>query len=254
MREMYREEPQWRQREDPSWWQLCLSAQFSHSVMSDSLQPHGLKHARLPCPSPTPRACSNSCPLSQWCHSTISFSVVPFSFCLQFFPASGSFQMSQYFTSGGQRIGVSASASVLPVNIQDWFIFRWTGWISLPFKGIFKSLLQHHSSKSSILWLSAFYIVQLSHPYMTTGKTIALTIWTFVSKVMSLHFNMLSRLVIAFLPRSNRLLISRLQSPFAVILEPPKIKSVTVSIVSPSICHEDIEPDCHDLGFLNIDF
>ena len=108
----------------------------------------------------------------------------------------------------------------------------------LAVQGTLKSLLQHHSSKASILWHSASFIVQLSHPYMTTGKTIALTRWTFVGKVMSLLFNILSRLVITFLPRSKRLLISRLQSPSAVIWEPPKIKFVTVSIVSPSICHE----------------
>ena len=105
-------------------------------------------------------------------------------------------------------------------------------------QGTLKSLLQHHSSKASILHQSAFFMVQLSHPYMTAGKTIALTIWTFVGKVMSLLFNMLSRLVIAFLPRSKCLLISWLQSPSAVILEPKKIKSVTVSIVSPFICRE----------------
>ena len=107
------------------------SVQFSRSVMSNSLQPHGWQHASLPCPSPTPRAYSNSCPLSWWCHPTISSSVVPFSSCLQSFPASGSFQMSQFFSSGGQRIGISASASVLPMNIQDWFLLGWTGWISL---------------------------------------------------------------------------------------------------------------------------
>ena len=106
-----------------------------------------------------------------------------------------------------------------------------------------KNLLQHHSSKASILWCSAFFIVQLSHPYMTTGKTIALTRQTYVGRVMSLLFNMLSRFVIAFLPRNKRLLISWLQSPSAVILEPKKIKSVTVSIVSPSNCHEVIGPD-----------
>ena len=109
---------------------------FSCSVMSDSLRPHGLQHARLPCPSPTPRACSNSCPLSQWCHPTISPSVIPFSSCLQSFPASGPFLMSQFFASGGQSIGVSASASVLPVNMQDWSPLGWTGWISLQFKGL----------------------------------------------------------------------------------------------------------------------
>ena len=124
---------------------------------------------------------------------------------LQSFPASGSFQMSQFFASGGQSIVISASASVLPMNIQDWFPWGWTGWISLQSKGL-SSLLQHHSSKASILQRSAFFIVQLSHPYMTTGKTIALTRQTFVSQVMSV-FHMLSRLVIAFLP-SKGLLIS----------------------------------------------
>ena len=103
---------------------------FSRSVMSDSLWPHGLQHARFPCPSPSTGACSNSRPFSQWCHPTISPSVVPFSSCLQSFPASGSFQMSQLFTSGGQSIEVSNSTSVLPMNIQDWFPLGWTGWIS----------------------------------------------------------------------------------------------------------------------------
>ena len=121
-----------------------------------TLWPHGLQHTRLPCPWPTPRAYSNSCPLYQWCHSTISPSVIPFSSRFQSFPASGSFQISQFFTSGGQNIGVSASASVLPMNIQDWFPFRWTGWISLQSKGL-KSLFQHHSSKASILQCSAFF-------------------------------------------------------------------------------------------------
>ena len=113
----------------------------------------------------------------------------------------------------------------------------------LAVQGTLKSLLQHHSSKASVLWCSAFFIVQLSHPYMTTGKTIALIRQTFVSKVMSLLFNMLSRLVIVFLPRSKHLLISWLQSPSAVILKPKKIKSVTVSIVSPSVRHEVMGPD-----------
>ena len=124
------------------------------------------------------------CPLNRWCHPTISSSLIPFSH-LQSFPASGSFQMSQFFASGGQSIGVSASASVLRMHIQDWFPLGWTGWISLESKGLFKSLLQHHSSKASILWCSAFFIAQLSHPYMTTGKTITLTRWTFAGKVMS---------------------------------------------------------------------
>ena len=110
-------------------------AQFSHSVVSDSLWPHGLQHARHPCPSPTTRTYSNSCPSSQWCHLTISSSVAPFS-CLQSFPALGSFPVSQFFASGSQSIGVSASASVLPMNIQDWFTLGWTGWISLQSKGL----------------------------------------------------------------------------------------------------------------------
>ena len=112
------------------------SVQFSLSVVSDSLRPRRLQHTRPPCPSPTPGAYSNSCPLSQWCHPTISSSVVPFSSCLQLFPASGSFPKSQFFGSGGQSIGVSASVSILPMNIQDWFPLGWTGWISLQSKGL----------------------------------------------------------------------------------------------------------------------
>ena len=129
--------------------------------------------------------------------------------------------MSQFFTSGGQSIGVSTSASVLPTNIQGLISFRMDWLDLLAVQGTRKSLLQHHSSKASILRHSAFFTVQLSHPYMTTGKTIALIRRTFVGKVMSLLFNMLSRLVITFLPRTKRLLISWLQSPSAVILEPP---------------------------------
>ena len=112
------------------------SLQFSRSVVSDSLWPQGLQHARPPCPSPTAGVYPNSCPLSRWCHPTISSPVVPFSSCRQSFPASGSFQMSQLFTSGGQSIGVSASTSVLPMNIQDWFPLGWTGWNSLQSKGL----------------------------------------------------------------------------------------------------------------------
>ena len=114
--------------------QLPISVQFSHSVVSESLRPHGLQHTWLPCPSPTPRACSNSCPWSQWCHPTSSFSVIPFSSCLQSFPTSGSFPMTHFFASGGQSIG--ASASVLPMNIQDWFPLGLTGWISFQSKGL----------------------------------------------------------------------------------------------------------------------
>ena len=133
--------------------------------------------------------------------------------------------MSQLFASGGQNTGVSASTSVLPMNTQNLFPLVWTDWLDfLAVPGTLKSLLQHHSSKASVIRCSAFFTVQLSHPYMTTGKTIALTRQTFVSKLMSLLLNMLSRLVITFLPRSKRLLISWLQSPSAVILEPPKNK------------------------------
>ena len=187
---------------------MVSSVQFSWSVVSDSLQPHGLQHTMLPCPSPTPGACSNSCPLSQWCHPTISSSDIPFSSHLQSFPASGSFSMNHFFEAGGQSTGVSASTSVLPKNTQDWSPLGWDWLDLLAVQGTLKSLLQHHNSKASILQCSAFFIVQLSHPYMTTGKTIALTRWIFVGKVMSLFFNMLSRLVIIFLPRSKCLLIS----------------------------------------------
>ena len=150
--------------------------------------------------------------------------------------------MSHFFASRGQSIGVSASTSVLPMNIHD-LIFFGLWFDLLAVQGAFKSFLQHHSSKASILGCSAFFMVQISHPYMTTGKTIALTRWTFVGKVMSLLFNMLSRLVRAFLPRSKHHLISRLQSPPAVILESRKIKSVIFFIISPSICHEVMGPD-----------
>ena len=146
-----------------------------------------LQHTRLPCPSPTPRVCSNSWSSSQWCHPTISSSVVPFSSCPHSFPASGSFPMSQFLASGGQSTGVPTSSSVLPMNIQHWFSLGLTGLISLQSKEL-TSLLQYYSSKASVLQCSAFFMVQLSHPYMTIGKTIALT-RSFVSKVMSLLFN-----------------------------------------------------------------
>ena len=179
------------------------SVLFSRSVVSNSLRPHRLQHNRLPCPSPTPRACSNSCPLSQWCHPTISTSVIPFSSCLQSFPVSGSFLMSWIFASGGQEYW-SFSFNISPFNEYSGLISFRMDWLDLlAVQGTLNSLLQHHSSKASILWHSAFFTVQLSHPYMTTGKTIALNRRTFVGKVMSLLFSMLSRLVIAFLPRSK---------------------------------------------------
>ena len=147
------------------------SVPFSRSVVSNSLQPHEPQYARPPCPSPTPRVRPNPCRLSWWYHPTISFSVILFSSCPQSFPASGSFQMSQLFASGGQSIGDSASASVLPLNIQDWFLLGWTGLdLDLALQETLKNLLQHHSLKASVLQHSAFFIVQNSHMYITTGK------------------------------------------------------------------------------------
>ena len=156
--------------------------------------------------------------------------------------------MSQFFASRGQSIGVSASVSVLPMNLEGLFP-RMDLLDLLAVQGTLKSLLQHHSSKASILQDSAFFMVQLSHPYMTSGKTIAFMRWTFIGKVMSLLFNILSRLVITSLPRNKCLLISWLQSPSAVILEPLQVKSLTVSIVSPSICCEVVGLDAMILVF-----
>jgi len=127
--------------------------------VSNSLWPHGLQHAGLPCPSPTPGSCLNSCPSSRWCLPDISSSVIPLSSCLQSFPASRSFLMSQFFTSGGQNSGASASSWVLPMNIQDWLPLGWTGLVFLQSKGLFNRLLQHHSSKASVLRRSAFFMV-----------------------------------------------------------------------------------------------
>jgi len=167
--------------------------------MSNSLWPHGLQHARPPCASPPPGAYSNSCLLSWWYHPTISSSVVPFSSHLESFPASGSFPMSQFFTSGVQNIGVSASVSVNLMNIQDWFPLGWTGWISLLSKGLSRVFSNTTIQKHQFFGTKLFFIVQLSHPYMTTGKTIALIWQAFVGNVMSLLFNMRSTLVITFL-------------------------------------------------------
>ena len=158
------------------------SGQFSHSVMSNSLQPYGLQHSRLPCWTPTPRACSNSCPWSRWCHSVISSSVVPFSSCLQSCPASGSFPMSQFFTPGGQSIGVSASASVLQMNVQGWFPLGLMGWITLQFKGLSRVFLQQQFKTINYSVFSFLYDPTLTaiHDHW---KTIALTRWTIISKV-----------------------------------------------------------------------
>ena len=199
---------------------------FSHSVVSDSLWPHGLQHTRLPCPSPSPGACSNSCPLSRQCHPTISFSVIPFS-CLQSFPASGSFLNESALCIRWWKYW-SFSFSLSPSNEYSELISFRIDWLDLlTVQGTLKSLLQHHNSKASILPCSAFFMVQLSHPYMTTEKTIAWSRQTFVSKVMSLLFNTLSGFIVDFLPRNKHLLILWLQSPSAMILESKKTKPVT---------------------------
>ena len=165
------------------------------------------------------------------------------------FPSIGVFSKESALHIRWPKYG-SFSFNISPSNEHSGLISFRKDWLGLlAVQGTLKSLLQHHSSKASILRCSAFFIVHLSHPYMTTGKTIALTRWTFVDKVMSLLFNTLSRLVMTFLPRSKRLFISWLQSPPAVILEPKKIKSATVSTVSPSICHEVMGPDAMTLAF-----
>ena len=185
--------------------------------------------------------------ISRWCHPTISSSVVPFSSCLQSFPASGSFPMSWLFTSGGQSIG--ASASVLPMNIQGWFPLGLTGLISLLSKGCSRVF------SNTTVWKHQFFSSQSSlgsnshiHTWLLE-KTTALTIWIFVGKVVPLLFNMLCRFVIAFLPRSKCLFISWLQSLSTVILDPKKVKSVTASTFCLPICHEVIEPDAMILVF-----
>ena len=218
--------------------------------MSDSLWPHALQPARLACLSLSPGVCSNLCPLSQWCLPTISSSVVPFSSCPQSFPAL----VFWLFTSGGQSIGVSILASVLPMNIQSWFPLELSCLVSLKSKGLSRVFSNTTVQKHWFFWCSAFFMVQLSHLYMITGKTIALTIWTFVGKVLFLLFHTLSRFVTAFLTRSRCLLISWLQSLSAIILEPKKVKSVTVSTFSPICLPWNDGTGCHDLSFLNVEF
>ena len=224
------------------------SVQFSHSVVSNSLQTHELQHTRPPCPSLTPGVHSNSCPSSPWCHPAISSSVVPFSSCLQFFPASGSFLCIRWpkYPSFSFNISPSNEYSGLISFRIDWFDL-------LEVQGTLKSLLEHYSSKSSILQHSAFFIVQLSDPYMTTGKTMALTRWTFVGKVMSLLFNMLY-VCHSFSSKekasSNFMASVTICSDFGAL----ELKSVTVSIASPSICHEVMGPDAIILVFWMLSF
>ena len=202
-------------------WTTFTSLQVSHSVVSDILWPHGLQQARPPCPSATPAVYSNSCPLSQWCHPAISTSAVRFSSCLQSFPASGTFK---WVSASYQMAKVlEFQLQISPSNEYSGLISFRMDWLDLlEVQGILKSLLQHHSSKAPVLQHSAFFTVWFSHLYPTTGKTIALTRWIFVGKVMSLLFNMLSRLVTTFLPRSKHLLISRMQSDLQWFMSPQK--------------------------------
>ena len=217
--------------------------------MSKSLQPHGLQHTRLPCPS---LSWSLLCWVSDAIQPShpLSFPSPPAFHLSQpqcvFQWVSSSCQVAKYW-GFGFSISSSSEYSGLTSFRIDWFDL-------FAVQGTLKSLLQHHSLKASILWHSTFFMVQFSHLYMTNGKAIALTVWTFVSKVMFLLFNTLSRFVIAFLPRSNSLLISWLQSPSAVILEPKKIKSLTVSTFSPSIYHEEMEPVAVIFAFWMLSF
>ena len=215
---------------------------------------HGLQHSRPACPSPTPEVCPSSCPLHWWCHPVISSSDALFSFCPQSFPASETFPMSWLWASDDQNTGALALA-IRPYNEHSGLISLKTDWFDLlAVQATFRSLLQHHSLKASVLWHSAFCTVQLSQPYVTTGKTIALTVRTFVGRVMSLLFSTMSRFVIAFLPSSNWLLISWLQSPSAVILEPQKRNCATTSTFSASICHEVMGLDTMISGLLIFSF
>ena len=200
----------------------CFSP-FSSVQFSRSLRPHELQHARPPCPSLTPRVHSNSRPSSWWCHPAIPSSVIPFFSCPQSLPASESFPMSQLFAWGGQSTGVSflPKASFLPKNTQGWSPLEWTGWISLQSKGLARvfsnTTVQKHQFFGAQLSLKDSPTLTSIHDHW---KIIALTRWTFVDKVMSLLLNMLSSLVITFRPRSKLLLISWLQSPSRVILQP----------------------------------
>ena len=172
------------------------SVQFSHSVTFNSLWPHGLQHSRPPYPSSTPEACSNSCPLSQWCQPPISSSVVPFSSCLQSFPASGSFQMSQFFPSGGQSTGVSTSASVLPMNIQDWFPLGWTGWIALQSKGLSRVF------SSTTVQKHQFFGAQLSLQSNFHIRTWLLEVWPEIKKGLEVGLILPSRMDVEHLPEN----------------------------------------------------
>ena len=222
-------------------WGLQYKYQFSSvaqlcPILCDPMQ---LQQARLPCPSPG--ACSNSCPLNQWCHPTISSLSYPFHPDFNLYQHQGQFFSNKSVLCIRWPKYWSFSFSISALNEYSELIYFRIVWLDFLAAQGTHSLLQHHSSKTSILRHSAFFMVQLSHTYMTTGKIIALTRWTFVGKVVSAF--QYAKLVITFLPSNKRLLISWLQSPSAVILEPQKTKPVTVSIVSPSICHKVVGPD-----------
>ena len=230
------------------------SVQFSRSIVSDSLQSHEPQHARPPCPSPTPGVHSDSTSIESVMPSSHLILCRPLLFLPPIPPSIRVFSNESTLRMRWPKYW-SFSFSIIPSKERPGLISFRMDWLDLlAVQGTLKSLLQHHSSKASILQHSAFFTVQLSHPYMTNGKTIALTRWTFVGKVMSLLLNMLSRLVITFLPRSKCLLISRLQSPSAVILEPRKIKSDTVSTVSPSTSHEVMGQDAMIFVFWMLSF
>ena len=201
---------------------------FNCQVVSDFLRPHGLQHTRLPCPSPSPRVCSNSCPLN-WRHPLLP-------------PPPPAFYFSQHqdlFQWVRWPMYWSISFSISPSSEYSGLISFRIDWFDLlAVQGTLESFLQDHNSRASILQHSVFFMVQFPHLYKTTGDTIALNIWNFVDKVMSLLFNMLSRLVIVFLLKSKHLLISWLQLPSAVILELKKVKSVILFTLPPSICHD----------------
>ena len=232
-----------------------VKIQFSSvAQLCPTLLRHGQQHARPPCPSRTPRVYPNSCPSSQWCPPTISSSVIPLLLLPPIPPSIRGFS-----NESARRIRWSNywsfSFRISPSSEYPGLISFRMDWLDLPVvQGTFKSFLQHHSSRISIFQCSAFFMVQFSHPYMTIGKSIALAIWTFVSKEMSLLFNTLRRLVTASLPRNKRLLVSRLQSPSAVTLEPKKIKAGHGFHCFPIYLPWSDVSGCHDLSFLNVEF
>ena len=220
--------------------------------MSNSLQPHELQHTRLPCPSHSPRVCSNSCPLSWWFHPTILILYHPLLLLPSIVPSIMVFSNELTLRIRWVKYW---SFSISPSNEYSELIFFRVEWLDLlAVQGTLNSLFQHHNLKILILWCSAFFMVQFSHPYMTTSKPIALTIQTFVGQVMSLHFNILSRFVIAFLSRSKRLLITWLQSPSTVIFGAQENKISHCFHFFPSCLPWSDGTRYHDLSFFNVEF